>query len=386
MPTRRLSGKAAPADSCAGRKGEVMECDKETLRLMEELTQAIGVSGQERQVCRILNRYYEALADEVVRDSNGSIYAVRHTDAPDPFRVMVAAHSDEVGMVVKQIKPNGLIKTSTIGGLWEDVLLGARLRLCTDDDREFRGCVSALSTKMMRDKISAGSRIPTGELYMDFGFLSEEDARAQGVLEGNQIVVDGPFAVLNGGRRLLAKAWDNRFGCILGIELLRRLKDVPLPFELYVGANVQEEVGLRGARTAANLIRPDLAVVLDCTAANDVERFEPPCGGIGHGVMVRFNDGTYLPNRAVLLDYLALLKEEKIPFQFHESKGGTDAGAINSSGCGVPALTACICARNVHTGSLMIDSQDYLHCLEAVTAWISRLTAEKLERFRHHNS
>ena len=115
-----------------------MECDKETLRLMEELTQAIGVSGQERQVCRILNRYHEALADEVVRDSNGSIYAVRHTDAPGPFRVMVAAHSDEVGMVVKQIKPNGLIKTSTIGGLWEDVLLGARLRLCTDDDREFR--------------------------------------------------------------------------------------------------------------------------------------------------------------------------------------------------------------------------------------------------------
>ena len=386
MPTRLLSGKAAQADSRAGRKGEVMECDKETLGLMEELTQAIGVSGQERQVCRILNRYYEELADEVVRDSNGSIYAVRHTDTPDPFRVMVAAHSDEVGMVVKQIRPNGLIKASTIGGLWEDVLLGARLRLCTDDDQEFRGCVSALSTKMMRDKISAGSRIPTGELYMDFGFLSEEDARAQGVLEGNQIVVDGPFEVLNGGRRLLAKAWDNRFGCILGIELLRRLKDVPLPFELYVGANVQEEVGLRGARTAANLIQPDLAVVLDCTAANDVERFEPPYGGIGHGVMVRFNDGTYLPNRAVLLDYLALLKEEKIPFQFHESKGGTDAGAINSSGCGVPALTACICARNVHTGSLMIDSQDYLHCLEAVTAWVSRLTAEKLERFRQHNS
>lgn len=152
------------------------------------------------------------------------------------------------------------------------------------------------------------------------------------------------------------------------------------------GPTYRKRWGCGAPRTAANLIQPDLAVVLDCTAANDVERFEPPCGGIGHGVMVRFNDGTYLPNRAVLLDYLALLKEEKIPFQFHESKGGTDAGAINSSGCGVPALTACICARNVHTGSLMIDSQDYLHCLEAVTAWISRLTAEKLERFRHHNS
>lgn len=361
-----------------------MVCSKETLALMEELTQAIGVSGQERQVCRILNRHYQELADEVIRDWNGSIYAVRRSRAQNPFRVMVAAHSDEVGLVVRQIKPNGLIKTSTIGGLWEDVLLGARVRLLTDGGTEFKGCVSALSTKVMREKIGTG-RVPTEQMYLDFGFVDEADARAQGVMEGCQIVVDGPFEVLNSGRRLLSKAWDDRFGCILGVELLRRLQGVELPFDLYVGANVQEEVGLRGAKTAAALVEPDLAVVLDCTAANDVERFEPPTGGIGQGVMVRYHDGTYLPNRAVLLDYVDLLKEKNIPFQFHESKGGTDAGCLNTSGRAVPALTACICARNVHTGSLMIDAEDYLHCLEAVTAWISGLTAEKLERFRNNN-
>lgn len=361
-----------------------MNCTKETLALMEELTQAIGVSGQERQVCRILNRYYQGLAGEVVRDYNGSIYAVRRSKQPNPFRVMVAAHSDEVGLVVRQIKPNGLIKGATIGGLWEDVLPGSRVRLLTDAGQEFRGCVSALSVKVVREKVGSG-RVPLEHLYFDFGFLSEEDARSQGVMEGNQLVVDGPFEVLNGGRRLLSKAWDDRFGCILGVELLQRLRDVELPFDLYVGANVQEEVGLRGAKTAASLIQPDLAVVLDCTAANDVERFEPPYGGVGQGVMVRYHDGTYLPNRTVLLDYLSLLKEKGIPFQFHESRGGTDAGNLNTSGCAVPTLTACICARNVHTGSLMIDAADYLHCLEGVTAWLSRLTAEKLEQFRNNN-
>lgn len=187
------------------------------------------------------------------------------------------------------------------------MLPGARVRMRTDQGREFKGCVSALSVKILRERIGSG-RVPLDQLYLDFGFLSEEDARSQGVLEGCQIVVDGPFEVLNGGQRLLSKAWDDRFGCILGVELLRSLRDVELPFDLYVGADVQEEVGLRGARTASNLVKPDLAIILDCTAANDVDRFEPPCGGIGQGVMVRFADGTYLPNRTMFLDYLDLLR------------------------------------------------------------------------------
>lgn len=361
-----------------------MNCSKETLTLMEELTQAIGVSGQERQVCRLLAGHYEALADEVVRDYNGSIYAVKRSRAENPFRVMVAAHCDEVGLVVQQIRPNGLLKGRAIGGLWEDILPGARVRLLTDEGREFRGCVSTLAQKELKDRLGS-SKVPTNMLYLDFGFTSEADARAQGVLEGCQVVVDGPFEVLNGGRRLLSKAWDDRFGCILGIELLQNLRDVQLPFDLYVGANVQEEVGLRGARTAAELIRPDLAVILDCTGASDVERFEPPFGGIGHGVMVRYTDGTYLPNRTMFLDYLSLLKEKNIPYQLHESRGGTDAGCINGSGRGVPALTACICGRNVHTGSMMVDAEDYLHCLEAVTAFVSGLDEEKLTRYRNNN-
>ncbi len=362
-----------------------MYCSEKTLALMEELTQLIGISGQERHVCRALASRYACLADDVIRDYNGSVYAVKRSKSASPFRVMVSAHSDEVGLIVRQIRPNGLIKGRVIGGLWEDILPGARVRLLTDEGREFRGCVSTLAQKAMKERLGK-EKVPLDMVYLDFGFISDEDARANGVLEGCQIVVDGPFQVLNGGRRLLSKAWDDRFGCILGIELLENLRDTELPFDLYVGANVQEEVGLRGARTAAELVRPDLAVVLDCTAASDTEQFTPPFGGIGQGVMVRYADGTYLPNRTMLLDYVSLLKKNGIPFQFHESKGGTDAGCINSFSRGVPALTACICARNVHTGSMMIDAEDYVNCLRAVTAFITTLNSSKLEAYRSNNS
>ena len=155
------------------------------------------------------------------------------------------------------------------------------------------------------------------------------------MLEGCQIVVDGPFEVLNGGRRLLSKAWDDRFGCILGVELLRSLRDVELPFDLYVGADVQEEVGPPGRPHRLQPGQPRPGHHLDCTAANDVERFEPPYGGIGQGVMVRFADGTYLPNRTMFLDYLDLLRSRNIPIS------STSPRAAPTPGVSTPPAWPC---------------------------------------------
>ena len=361
-----------------------MNCSSETLSLMETLTQAIGVSGQERQVCRLLADYYKDVADQVVRDYNGSLFAVKRSKAPDPFRVMVAAHSDEVGLVVRQIRPNGLIRAHIIGGLWDDVLPGARVRMRTDQGREFRGCVSALSTKVLRERIG-NSRVPLDQLYLDFGFLSEEDARSQGVLEGCQIVVDGPFEVLNGGRRLLSKAWDDRFGCILGVELLRSLRDVELPFDLYVGADVQEEVGLRGARTASNLVNPDLAIIWTAPPPTTWSASSPPTAASARASWSASPTAPICPT-APCFSTTWTCSAAGISLSVPPVQGRHRRRCINTSGLAVPALTACICARNVHTGSLMIDAGDYLHCLEAVTAFVSQLDREKLERYRNNNA
>ena len=157
-----------------------MNCSSETLSLMETLTQAIGVSGQERQVCRLLADYYKDVADQVVRDYNGSLFAVKRSKAPDPFRVMVAAHSDEVGLVVRQIRPNGLIRAHIIGGLWDDVLPGARVRMRTDQGREFRGCVSAPVHQGSSGSGSATAGSPWISSIWTSAFSVRRDARSQG--------------------------------------------------------------------------------------------------------------------------------------------------------------------------------------------------------------
>lgn len=358
-----------------------MELTQQTLSLMKELTEASGIPGGEKNVTRILKQRYEETCDEVIYDALGSVYGVKRSHAEAPFRVMVSAHCDEVGLMVRAVRENGLLQFAAVGGVWETQLLSQRLRLETGDGRSYTGAMVADSPKQIG---------PTQETVLqyslgDFGFSSADEAYQAGVLEGDMVTLQCPFTVLNGGKRLLAKAWDDRYGCILGVELLQLLKDIELPFDLYVGANAQEEVGLRGARTAAAMVRPDLAVVLDCTAANDVHGFQTPRGGLGQGVMVRFLDRTYIPNRALQLDFLKLLREQGIPYQWHQSMGGTDAGEINLAEKGVPVLTACICARGVHTSASVIDRDDYLNARTAVSRFLLGLDRGKLELYRQGN-
>lgn len=361
-----------------------MKLSEQTLALMDELTQAIGIPGQERAVSRILKRHYESLGLEIMYDKLGSIYAVKKSRAQNPFRVMVAAHSDEVGLVLTSIKENGLLSFHVIGGIWEQTLPGSRVTLVNSREEQFKGCVCIVSPKAMSAE-ARSKAVNVNDLLVDIGFGSAAEVRAHGIMEGDMMVCDGPLETLAGGQRLLSKAWDDRYGCILGVELLQLLKNVELPYDLYVGANAQEEAGLRGAATAAQMIRPDLALVLDCTSANDLQKFEMPHGGIGHGVMVRFIDRTYIANRAMLQDFIRVMDEHALPWQHHQSLGGTDAGPINQSFCGVPVLTACICARNVHTPSLMIDADDYIHARQAVLEFLKQLDSRRLETYQNNN-
>ena len=145
--------------------------------------------------------------------------------------------------MVRAVRENGLLQFATVGGVWETQLLSQRLRLETGDGRSYTGAMVADSPKQIG---------PTQETVLqyslgDFGFSSADEAYQAGVLEGDMVTLQCPFTVLNGGKRLLAKAWDDRYGCILGVELLQLLKDIELPFDLYVGANAQEEVWACGA-------------------------------------------------------------------------------------------------------------------------------------------
>lgn len=357
---------------------------QETLELMKELTQIYGISGQEEQVRECLKTYYEPLADEIIYDNLGSIFAVKKSKQPNAFKLMLAGHMDEVGFVVKKLTANGLVEIQAVGGLWEQTLLSSRVTLINRDRKEFKGVIGSIPPHLL-DEATRAKPMKIDNMLVDLGFTSEDELEQANIRIGDMIVVDGTFEVLGNGQRLLSKAWDDRYGLIMGIELLKAFQDVDLPYDLIVGATVQEEVGCRGAKTAAYAVSPDLAIVLDCSPANDARKYESPTGGLGKGVLIRFLDKSYLPNRTWLHDFEDLCEKHQIAHQYYQSAGGTDAGEFHKSFSGIPTLTACIPARYIHTNSSVIDAADYASAFEALQHLLKELDHAKLEAYRSHN-
>jgi glutamyl aminopeptidase len=154
---------------------------------------------------------------------------------------------------------------------------------------------------------------------------------------------------------------------------------------LVVGATVQEEVGIRGAQTASYLVKPDAAIVFDCSPANDASGDKEAFGQLGNGPLVRFVDANYLPHRGFLYHYVDLLEKNGLPYQYYQSMGGTDAGAIHKQFEGIMTLTMCICARNIHTNSSIIDTQDYETARTTVIKMIESLNSVTIEALKKAN-
>lgn len=356
----------------------------ETLELMQSLTQAMGISGDEKEVSALLRQAYEPFADEIVYDNLGSIFALKKSKNPDAKTLMLAGHMDEVGFIIKSINEKGSLAFSPIGGWWSQTLLGQRVLIKTKDGRKLKGTIGSIPPHLLTEK-DREKPMEIKNMLVDVGATTKAEAEALGISVGSPMILDGPLEVLEGGKRLLAKAWDNRYGCIMGIEVLKAFKDVDLDINLAVGATVQEEVGIRGAQTASYKLAPDAAIVFDCSPANDASGDKEAFGQLGQGPLVRFVDANYLPHRGFLYHYVDLLEENGIPYQYYQSLGGTDAGAIHKQHDGIPTLTMCICARNLHTNSSVIDASDYLNAREAVIKMIGSLNSATIEALKKAN-
>lgn len=351
---------------------------KRELKLLEKVTQIDAIPGLEQELAAFVKEELESYGFTLVKDNLGSIFGVKKSKVSDAPRVMVAGHLDEVGFMVKSITDKGFIKVSMRGGISTNTLISQRARLTLDNGQKLLGSVGAIAPHL-----GTTSSVNLDALDFDFGFTSKADAENAGVKQGQMIVIDGPFQVLNDGKRLLAKAFDNRFGVFMVLEVARYYADKELPYDLYVGATVQEEVGLRGAQTISHTINPDLAIALDCSPARDMLEGDEE-GALGKGILIRYFDRSMIAFPELLRFQEQMADKAKVLYQYFSSPGGTDAGAYHLHAAGVLTLTHCICARSLHTAATVVDSGDIKGAKKVLFKMLDTLDKKTIDGFRQY--
>jgi putative aminopeptidase FrvX len=330
--------------------------NEQTLELFSILTEMPAASGFETDLRRFVRSQLEPVSDEIVQDRLGGIFGIKKGAEGGP-RIMVAGHLDEVGFITTAITENGMIKFQALGSWSNQVLLAQRMQIITKNGPVV-GVIGSVPPHLL-DEASRNKPVEISAMYIDIGADDRQHAESLGIRPGLQAVPVCPFTRLAGGKKIMAKAWDNRFGVGLAIELLQTLQGESLPNTLAAGATVQEEVGLRGAETAANLIRPDLAFVLDISPANDMTGDNNAFGQLGKGTLLRIIDRSMVTNPAMVEYIRDTAETHRVPYQYFLSQGGTDAGRVHLNGNGVPTGVIGICGRYIHSAASIIHIDDY---------------------------
>lgn len=355
--------------------------NSETLQLFKTLTELPGAPGNEHFMRKFMRSELEKYSDEIVQDHLGGIFGLKKGDDQGP-RIMVAGHMDEVGFMVTQITENGMLRFQPLGGWWSQVLLAQPVEIITDNGPVI-GVIGSIPPHLLSDEVR-NKPMDIKNMLIDIGADDLDDAKKIGIRPGQQIVPICPFTPMANNKKILAKAWDNRYGCGLAIELLKELKDEKLPNTLYSGANVMEEVGLRGAQTAATLINPDLFFALDASPANDMSGSKTEFGQLGQGTLLRIFDRSMITHRGMREFVLDTAETNNIPYQYFISQGGTDAGRVHMTNEGVPSAVIGICSRYIHTAGSIIHTDDYAAAKELIVKLVRSADKTTLATIRQN--
>ncbi len=348
-----------------------MKKEYEILKVLSELP---GVSGNEKKVSQFIAKEIKNHVSEVTYDNLGSVIGTKGQKGP---RVMIAGHMDEIGLLVTQITKEGFIKFQTLGGWFSQVMLAQVWEIHTK-----KGIVYGITGVKPPHIIPQEKRkeaLPIDSFYLDLGVSSKEEAENLGVEPGNMVVPHSTFKVLGNEKYLLGKAWDNRIGSAVVIEVLKRLDD-DLPNQLFGTFTVQEEVGLRGAKTSAYVVEPEIAIAVDTGLANDVPGGEALEQSLGKGPQIFLYDGGLIPHQALRRFVIEVAKAEKIPYQEAFIVGGrTDAGHMHLNGKGAASLSIGIPTRYMHSHTSIIHYDDYENTIKLMVAVIKKLDQKKVD-------
>lgn len=354
----------------------------ETLNWLKQLALLPGVSGFESAVKKVLSDKLSDICDEDY-DGIGSVIFTLKEQHTGP-KVMVAAHMDEVGFMVKNITPEGYLKFTCIGGWWDQVLLGQRVTVLTKSG-EVPGLIGSKPPHILPPD-ERKKPVDRKDMYIDVGAKDKGEAEEVfGISLGDAIVPAGEFVVMKNPDYLMAKAWDNRIGCAMMAEAMRRMAKIEHTARIYGVGTVQEEVGLRGAQTSASKIMPDIGLVVDTCVAGDVPGVSDDLapGKLGGGIGITIYDASMIPSTA-LRDYaIAIAKKHDIPYQLVFTEGGgTDGGRIHLAHSGVPTLVLSIATRYLHSHYSIIHRKDYEAGVALLCAILTDLNDDIVKEIR----
>lgn len=325
--------------------------DKE---LLFRLLNAYGVSGFEERVRKIIEEEMNGLVDSMHVDRLGNL--ICHKKGKKP-RIMLAAHMDEIGLIVKEISEHGKIRFSVVGGVEPITLIGQKVHIETDvPGKPIHGIISF---NALNDGKELPEKIPrVDKLFADTG-ISKKELVKVGVKIGNFIVPEEKAYFAGKHTIISGKSLDDRLGCYLLVMLARKL--CRLNQEIFYVFTVQEEIGLYGAKTSAFALDPDMAIAVDVTNSNDSESTDSNC--LGKGPFITLKDSDMISNRKINNHFQKLAKAKKIPIQLEVTdEGTTDAMYISISKSGVPATVVGVVIRNIHSTISLASLKDLENC------------------------
>ncbi len=369
------------------------------LKFLEQLCNSFGPSGHEEEAQKIVHNYSKDYADEVLHDGLGSLIFKKGNSGP---KIMLAGHVDEIGFVITNIKKEGYLEFHQLGGWWDQTLLTQEVMIQPFKGEKVVGVIGAppphVLSAEMRSKV-----LTMDKMYIDVGCSSAAEVKKLGIRVGDPAVPVSYFRTMKRTRKekkdeddkdakeetrevtlAVAKAFDDRIGVFITIEALRRISEnnIKLPNTVYFCSTVQEEIGLRGAKTSAQMIKPDIGFALDVDISGDSPGSEGLVQKMGNGVSISAGDGSMIPNPKLRKFVMKIAEEKNIRHQpsFLKS-GGTDAGQIHLAGMGAPSLFLGIPTRYIHSHHGMLDLSDVENAVQLMVEVLQKLDEKTVKSF-----
>ena len=331
------------------------------LDILKKLVNTLSVSGNEEEISNVIRKLIEGYADEIKNDTLGNLIAVKKCGKKNAKKVMLAAHMDEIGFIITFIEDSGFLKVSPVGGIdwtasaYNDVL--------------FKNGITGVIAP--EEKVKPND-YKSDKFYIDIGAKNKSDAEKK--VKIGDVCTAAPKIVKLMNNRIAASKLDNKIACAVLIQVLYALKDAKPENDLYFVFTVQEEVGLRGAKTAAQFIMPDYSIAVDVTDTGDTPECTPMASKLGGGAAIKLMDRSVICHKDMINLLMKTARENNIKYQSEIMiAGGTDTAVMQSAGAGSIAGAVSIPTRYIHTGVEMCDMNDVRACVDLIAGALRKI-------------